>query len=93
MKHRVAQFTTGMNGGDGSRCTWIKPHAVVSLEKQFKKSPALDTGQEFTITAGVPGTYTYFCSVHPKMTGTIVVEKSQAELIADEKKPIDEAWR
>jgi plastocyanin len=64
----------------GEKITWInrdeEPHTVVSVEKQFKKSNALDTDQEFTITAGVPGTYTYFCSVHPKMTGTIVVVKS-----------------
>ena len=64
----------------GEKVTWInrdeEPHTVVSVEKQFKKSTALDTDQEFTITAGAPGTYTYFCSVHPKMTGTIVVEKS-----------------
>jgi plastocyanin len=63
----------------GEKITWInrdeEPHTVVSVEKQFKKSPALDTDQEFTVTAGAPGTYTYFCSVHPKMTGTIVVEK------------------
>jgi len=64
----------------GEQITWInrddEPHTVVSVEKQFKKSTALDTDQEFTITAGAPGTYTYFCSVHPKMTGTIVVVKS-----------------
>jgi plastocyanin len=63
----------------GEKVTWInrdeEPHTVVSVEKQFKKSTALDTDQEFTITAGAPGTYTYFCSVHPKMTGTIVVVK------------------
>ncbi len=63
----------------GEKVTWInrdeEPHTVVSVEKQFKKSTALDTDQEFTITAGAPGTYMYFCSVHPKMTGTIVVEK------------------
>jgi plastocyanin len=63
----------------GEKITWInrdeEPHTVVSVQKQFKKSTALDTDQEFTITAGAPGTYTYFCSVHPKMTGTIVVEK------------------
>src|SRR5213079_787253 len=53
-----------------------EPHTVVSVEKQFKKSSALDTDQTFTITAGAPGTYTYFCSVHPKMTGTIIVVKS-----------------
>ncbi len=64
----------------GETITWInrdeEPHTVVSVEKQFKKSTALDTDQEFTITADAPGTYTYFCSVHPKMTGTIIVEKS-----------------
>jgi len=64
----------------GEKITWInrdeEPHTVVSVEKQFKKSNALDTDQEFTITAGAPGTYTYFCSVHPKMTGKIVVVKS-----------------
>jgi len=64
----------------GKKITWInrdeEPHTVVSVEKQFKKSAPLDTDQEFTITVGLPGTYTYFCSVHPKMTGTIVVEKS-----------------
>ena len=64
----------------GENVTWInrdeEPHTVVSVQKQFKKSTALDTDQEFTITAGAPGTYTYFCSVHPKMTGTIVVVKS-----------------
>ncbi len=63
----------------GEKVTWInrdeEPHTIVSVEKQFKKSTALDTDQEFTITAGAPGTYTYFCSVHPKMTGTIVVVK------------------
>ena len=63
----------------GEKVTWInrdeEPHTVVSVEKQFKKSSALDTDQEFTITADAPGTYTYYCSVHPKMTGTIVVEK------------------
>ena len=62
----------------GEKITWInrdeEPHTIVSVEKQFKKSTALDTDQEFTITAGAPGTYTYFCSVHPKMTGTIVVQ-------------------
>src|SRR5438477_4017118 len=64
----------------GETVTWInrdeEPHTIVSVGKQFKKSTALDTDQEFTITVGAPGTYDYFCSVHPKMTGTIVVEKS-----------------
>jgi len=63
----------------GEKVTWInrdeEPHTIVSVERQFKKSTALDTDQEFTITAGAPGTYSYFCSVHPKMTGIIIVEK------------------
>lgn len=63
----------------GEKITWInrdeEPHTVVSVGKQFKKSTALDTDQTYTIVAGTPGTYSYFCSVHPKMTGTIVVEK------------------
>ena len=63
----------------GEKVTWInrdeEPHTIVSVGKQFKKSTALDTDQEFTITVGTPGTYEYFCSVHPKMTGTIIVEK------------------
>ena len=63
----------------GEKVTWInrddEPHTVVSVGKQFQKSSALDTDDKFTITAGAPGTYSYFCSVHPKMTGTIVIEK------------------
>ena len=63
----------------GDKITWInrdeEPHTVVSVGKKFPKSSGLDTDQEYTITAGAPGTYEYFCSVHPKMTGTIVVEK------------------
>lgn len=63
----------------GEKITWInhdeEPHTIVSVGKKFQKSSALDTDQEFSITAGAPGTYEYFCSVHPKMTGTIVVEK------------------
>jgi plastocyanin len=63
----------------GEQITWVnrddEPHTIVSVEKQFKKSSALDTDQEFTVTVGAPGTYSYFCSVHPMMTGTIVVEK------------------
>jgi len=63
----------------GEKITWInrdeEPHTVVSVGKQFKKSPGLDTDQTYSILAGAPGTYSYFCSVHPKMTGTIVVQK------------------
>jgi plastocyanin len=63
----------------GEKIIWInrdeEPHTVVSVGKKFQRSPGLDTDQEFSIIAGAPGTYEYFCSVHPKMTGTIVVVK------------------
>jgi plastocyanin len=43
------------------------PHTVVSDDKTFK-SKALDTDDQFSYTFTKPGTYSYFCSVHPKMT-------------------------
>ena len=61
----------------GSTIRWINqddiPHNVVSDDKSFK-SKALDTDETFTYTFTKPGTYTYFCSIHPKMTGKIVVQ-------------------
>ena len=63
----------------GEKITWVnkdeEPHTVVSVGKKFPKSSGLDTDQEYSITVGAPGTYEYFCSVHPKMTGTIIVTK------------------
>jgi len=52
------------------------PHTVVSA--QNFKSKVLDTDQEFAFTFTAPGTYKYFCSLHPHMTGTIVVEASSS---------------
>jgi len=61
----------------GSTVRWVNqddiPHNVVSDDKSFK-SKALDTDESFTYTFTKPGTYTYFCSIHPKMTGKIVVQ-------------------
>ena len=60
----------------GSTITWTNrddvPHNIVSTERTFK-SPVLDTGERFTHRFDAPGTYKYFCSLHPKMTGQIVV--------------------
>ncbi len=57
--------------------TWTNrddiPHTVVSTEKVFK-SKVLDTDEKFSFTFTQAGTYPYFCSIHPKMTGRIVVE-------------------
>ena len=49
------------------------PHTVVSDDKMFK-SKALDTDEQFSYTFTKPGTYGYFCSIHPKMTGKVVVQ-------------------
>ena len=60
----------------GSTITWTNrddvPHNIVSTEQKFK-SPVLDTGQQFSHRFDTAGTYKYFCSLHPKMTGQIVV--------------------
>jgi plastocyanin len=61
----------------GTQITWTNgddiPHTVVSDNQSFK-SKVLDTDDKFTYTASKPGTYSYFCSIHPKMTGKVVVE-------------------
>jgi plastocyanin len=50
------------------------PHTVVSEDRTMFKSKPLDTDDSFTFTFDKPGTYTYFCSIHPKMTAKVVVE-------------------
>ena len=61
----------------GTTVTWSNeddvPHTVASSSKVFK-SKALDTGDKFSFTFTTPGTYDYICSVHPYMTGAVVVE-------------------
>jgi plastocyanin len=61
----------------GTTVTWTNrddiPHTVVADDKSFK-SKVLDTGEKFTFTPTKPGTYGYFCSIHPKMTAKLVVE-------------------
>jgi len=61
----------------GTTITWANrddiPHTVVSTDNAFK-SKVLDTDQEFSYTFTKPGKFDYFCSIHPKMTGTVVVQ-------------------
>ena len=61
----------------GTTITWTNrddiPHTVVSNDFLFK-SKVLDTDDKFTFTLEKPGTYPYFCSIHPKMTGKVIVE-------------------
>ena len=49
------------------------PHTVVSDDKVFK-SKVLDTDEKFTYTFDKAGNFPYFCSVHPKMTGKVIVQ-------------------
>ena len=63
----------------GTTVTWINrddiPHTVVSSDDpRVFKSKALDTDDRFSFTFTKAGTYSYFCSVHPKMTGRVVVQ-------------------
>ena len=62
----------------GSTVRWTNhddiPHTVVSDDKTSFKSKALDTDDSFSYTFTKPGTYLYFCSIHPKMTAKIVVQ-------------------
>jgi plastocyanin len=60
----------------GTTVTWTNgddiPHTVVSTDGVFK-SKVRDTDEKFSYTFTKAGTYPYYCSVHPKMTGKVVV--------------------
>ena len=61
----------------GATVTWINrddiPHTVVSTDGVFN-SKVRDTDEKFSFTFAKAGTYPYYCSVHPKMTGKVVVQ-------------------
>ena len=61
----------------GATVTWTNkddiPHTSVSTEGVFK-SKVLDTDEKFSYTFTKPGTYPYYCTIHPKMTGKVVVQ-------------------
>jgi plastocyanin len=61
----------------GTTVTWTNrddiPHTVVSTDKVFK-SKVLDTDEKFSYTFTQVGSFPYFCSIHPKMTGKVIVK-------------------
>jgi plastocyanin len=61
----------------GTTVTWVnhddEPHTVSENNKTFK-SGALDTDGKFSYKFTSPGTYSYFCSIHPRMKGQIIVK-------------------
>jgi plastocyanin len=63
----------------GTKVTWVNrddvPHTATSSERPRRfASPALDTDEQFSHVFTAPGTYRYFCAVHPKMEGQIIVK-------------------
>jgi plastocyanin len=60
----------------GATVTWINrdddAHTVVSTTALFR-SPGLDTDDGFSYRFTKPGTYPYFCTLHPLMVGTVIV--------------------
>jgi plastocyanin len=80
MEVKIDNFTFGpaeLAVPAGTTITWTNrddiPHTVVSSDKVFK-SKVLDTDEKFSSTFRTPGTFAYFCSIHPKMTGRVVVQ-------------------
>lgn len=77
---RIDNFSFGpaeLTVAVGTTVTWTNhddiPHTVVSTDKAFK-SKVMDTDETFSFTFATAGTYPYFCSIHPKMTGKVVVQ-------------------
>src|ERR1700693_3126022 len=63
----------------GTKVTWINhddvPHTATSTAKpRLFHSGTLDTDDKFSFVFTTPGTYDYFCAVHPHMTGQIIVK-------------------
>ena len=60
----------------GSTITWVNqdeiPHSVIEKGKSFR-SPALDTNDHFSRVFDTPGTYEYFCGLHPNMVARVIV--------------------
>ena len=61
----------------GTTVTWTNnddiPHTVRAVDGSFH-SKAMDTSDSYSFTFAKPGVYSYFCSIHPKMVGKVVVK-------------------
>jgi plastocyanin len=78
----IGNFTfepTTLTVPPGTELTWVNkddvPHIVIGTDGDSPiKSHPLDTDDRYSVTITKPGTYKYFCSMHPHMTGTIIVQ-------------------
>ena len=61
----------------GTKVTWVnrddEPHTATATDKSFN-SKTLENGDRFSTEFSAPGTYKYYCALHPKMTGQIIVK-------------------
>ena len=61
----------------GEKVTWVnrddEPHTATATDKRFN-SKTLENGDRFSTEFTAPGTYNYYCALHPKMTGQIIVK-------------------
>ncbi len=80
VKVKIDNFTFGtqpLTVAPGTTVTWTNrddmPHTVVSTDGVFK-SKVLDTDEKFSYTFAKAGIFPYFCSIHPKMAGKVVVQ-------------------
>ena len=61
----------------GTKVTWVnrddEPHTATATDKRFN-SKTLENGDRFSMEFNQPGIYKYYCALHPKMTGQVIVK-------------------
>ncbi|HEY0235329.1 MAG TPA: cupredoxin family copper-binding protein [Afipia sp.] len=62
----------------GAVVTWVNhddiPHSIVASDKKTFRSKALDTDDSYSFTFAAAGDFSYFCGLHPHMTGKVIVK-------------------
>jgi amicyanin len=78
---KIANFTFAapvVTVAPGTTVTWVNeddiPHTVVAADNKAFRSKVLETGDRFSFTFAAAGTFGYYCSIHPHMTGKVVVK-------------------
>lgn len=61
----------------GAELTWVNndpvPHTITAEDGSFDSGNIMQ-GESFTYTFKEKGTFTYYCRIHPRMRGQVVVE-------------------